>query len=91
MFDARVTLSGDSWALLEILPRMIAESFRRMLEAEGIPSAVRTPFGWVMAQNVIEVETGAYSGDIALYVPEVFLKAAKDIIGEPEGEIPDSV
>jgi hypothetical protein len=88
MFETRVTVGGDTWALLETLPRMIAESFRRALEAEGIPSVLRTPYGWVMAQNVIEVETGAYQGDVGLYVPEVFLEQARDLIGEPDDSRP---
>ena len=64
--------------------RAIAESFCRMLEAEGIPSVLRTPFGWVMGNNVIEVEAGIYQGDVMLYVPEVCFEAAQELLGEPE-------
>ncbi len=53
-----------------------------MLEAEGIPSVLRTPFGWVMGNSVIEVEAGAYQGDVLLYVPEVCFDDARDLIGE---------
>jgi hypothetical protein len=84
MFEPRATVGGDTWALLETCPRMIAESFRRALEVDGVPSVLRTPYGWVMSQNVIEVETGAYQGDVGLYVPEVFLQRARDLIGEPD-------
>lgn len=75
-------LGGNLWNLLETYPRPIAESFRRMLEAEGIPSVLRTPFGWVMGNSVIEVEAGAYQGDVLLYVPEVCFDDARDLIGE---------
>jgi hypothetical protein len=82
--NERVLLGGNVWCLLETQPRAIAESFRRMLEAEGIPSALRTPFGWVMGSNVIETEAGIYHGDVMLYVPKVCFEAAKAWLGEPE-------
>jgi hypothetical protein len=82
--NERVLLGGNVWCLLETQPRAIAESFRRMLEAEGIPSALRTPFGWVMGSNVIETEAGIYHGDVLLYVPEVCFEAAKTWLGEAE-------
>ncbi len=82
--EERVVLGGNVWIFLESQPRPIAESFRRMLEPEGIPSVLKTPYGWVMNTNVIEVETGIYQGDVMLYVPEVCLEAARDILGEPE-------
>ncbi len=82
--DERVVLGGNVWVFLESQPRPIAESFRRMLEPEGIPSVLKTPFGWVMGNNVIEVEAGIYQGDVMLYVPEVCAEAAREIIGVPE-------
>ncbi len=81
-----VTLGGNTWVYLETQPRPIAESFRRILEPEGIPSVLRTPFGWVMGNNVIEVEAGAYQGDVMLYVPEVCAEDAREILGEPEDQ-----
>jgi len=74
----RELLGGNVWCLLESQPRAIAESFRRMLEAEGIPCVLRTPFGWVMGSNVIETEAGVYQGDVLLYVPEVCFEVAKN-------------
>jgi hypothetical protein len=74
----RELLGGNVWCRLESQPRAIAESFRRMLEAEGIPCVLRTPFGWVMGSNVIETEAGIYQGDVLLYVPEVCFDAAKN-------------
>ncbi len=81
--EDQVMLGGNSWRLLETQPRAIAESFRRMLEPEGIPSVLKTPFGWVMGNNVIEVEAGIYQGDVMIYVPEVCFEAAKEFLGEP--------
>jgi hypothetical protein len=78
----REMLGGNIWCLLETQPRAIAESFRRMLESEGIPSVLRTPFGWVMGGNVIETEAGIYQGDVLLYVPEVCFEAAKEWLSE---------
>lgn len=82
--EKQVLLGGNVWRYLESQPRAIAESFRRMLEAEGIPSALRTPFGWVLGGNVIETEAGIYQGDVLLYVPEVCFESAKELLGEPE-------
>ncbi len=84
MTEDTVTLGGNTWCLLETQTRVIAESFRRLLDSEGIPSVLRTPFGWVMGTNVIEVETGNYQGDVTIFVPEVFLEDAKELLGEPE-------
>ncbi len=67
----RVRYQGDVWVRLDTLPRLIAESVRRTLSDYGIVSVVRTPFQWVMASPVIEIETGGYMGDVGLYVPEV--------------------
>ena len=67
----RVTLNGDSWSRVIELPRPIAESIRRMLERYGIPSVLRTPWQWVQATPVIELETGGFMGMVGLFVPEV--------------------
>jgi hypothetical protein len=82
--EERVILGGNVWVFLESQPRPIAESFKRMLEPEGIPCYMKTPYGWVMGSNVIEVEVGIYQGDVMLYVPEVCFEAARHILGEPE-------
>jgi hypothetical protein len=70
----RVTLNGDSWSRLIELPRPIAESIRRMLERYGIPSVLRTPWQWVQATPVIELETGG------LFVPEVMQAQALRVL-----------
>ena len=67
----RVTLNGDSWSRVIELPRPIAESIRRMLERYGIPSVLRTPWQWVQATPVIELETGGFMGMVGLFVPEI--------------------
>jgi hypothetical protein len=83
----RVTYAGDIWVCIKILPRFIADSWRRDLESVGVPSVVRTPFGWVANSNVIEVEAGSYHGDVELYVPEVRLEVALETLGlEPESQ-----
>jgi hypothetical protein len=77
--------AGDTWVCIKSLPRMIAESWRRDLEAEGIESVLRTPYGWVERSNVLEIETGMYQGDVDLFVPEIKLGAAMEFLGlEPE-------
>ena len=51
----------------------------------GAISVVRTPFQWSMGSPVIEIETGGYQGDVGLYVPEVQLAEALELLGfEPE-------
>jgi hypothetical protein len=64
-------LNGDSWSRVIELPRPIAESMRRTLERFGIPSVLRTPWQWVQATPVIELETGGFMGTVGLFVPEV--------------------
>jgi hypothetical protein len=78
----RVTLNGDSWSRVVELPRPIAESIRRMLERYGIPSVLRTPWQWVQATPVIELETGGFMGMVGLYVPEVMQAQALGILEE---------
>ena len=78
----RVTLNGDSWSRLIELPRPIAESIRRMLERYGIPSVLRTPWQWVQATPVIELETGGFMGMVGLYVPEIMRLEALGVLEE---------
>lgn len=73
--------AGDTWVCIKSLPRMIAESWRRDLENEGIESVLRTPYGWVERSNVLEIETGMYQGDVDLFVPEIKLVTAMELLG----------
>ncbi|WP_407569830.1 hypothetical protein [Deinococcus altitudinis] len=66
-----VTYQGDPWVLLFTMPRIVAESYRRLLAEKGVVTVIRTPFQWVMSSPVIEIETGGYMGDVGLYVPQV--------------------
>jgi hypothetical protein len=91
----RVTLNGDSWSCVIELPRPIAESIRRMLERYGIPSVLRTPWQWVQATPVIELETGGFMGMVGLFVPEVMQVQALGVLEgtgllEPESLEPDA-
>jgi hypothetical protein len=70
-FDNVVTYQGDPWVLLATMPRIVAESYRRLLAESGVVTVIRTPFQWVMSSPVIEIETGGYMGDVGLYVPQV--------------------
>ncbi|CAM3573597.1 hypothetical protein [Deinococcus frigens] len=84
-YQERVLYQGDPWVRVETLPRLLAESWRRVLSAGGVVSVVRTPFQWVMVSPVIEIETGGYLGDVGLYVPQVQLAEALELLGfEPE-------
>lgn len=83
-FDDRVMYQGDLWVRIETLPRLLAEGWRRTLREGGVVSVIRTPFQWVMASPVIEIETGGYLGDVGLYVPEVQLQEAIAILDAPE-------
>ena len=73
--------AGDTWVCIKSLPRLIAESWRRDLESEGIESVLRTPYGWVERSNVLEIETGMYQGDVDLFVPMVKLEVAMEFLG----------
>jgi len=66
-----VTLHGDTWVRVGEFPRIIAESFRRLLEDAGVVTVLRTPFQWVTYSPVVEIETGGYQGHVGLYVPKV--------------------
>jgi hypothetical protein len=70
-FETVVTYQGDPWVLLVTMPRIVAESYRRLLGESGVVTVIRTPFQWVMSSPVIEIETGGYMGDVGLYVPQV--------------------
>jgi hypothetical protein len=82
----RAMYQGDVWVRLDTLPRLIAESLRRTLSTYGIVSVVRTPFQWVMASPVIEIETGGYMGDVGLYVPEVQHREADALLDRLSSE-----
>ncbi len=84
-YDDRVLYQGDTWVRVDTLPRLLAEGWRRTLTDSGVVSVVRTPFQWSMGSPVIEIETGGYMGDVGLYVPEVQLTKALEILGlDPE-------
>lgn len=83
-FEDQVVYQGDIWVRLDTLPRLLAEGWRQTLREGGVVSVLRTPFQWVMATPVIEIETGGYMGDVGLYVPQVQWQEALDIIGEPD-------
>lgn len=78
-----VILGGQAWVRVAEHPRLIAESFRILLNEHGIPSVLRTPFQWVGFNPVIEIETGGYMGSVALYVP---LAAQTDALALLEGD-----
>ncbi|WP_027482105.1 hypothetical protein [Deinococcus pimensis] len=80
-FGVEVTFQGDTWVLVGEFPRIIAESYRRLLESSGVVSVLRTPFQWVIYTPVIEIETGGYMGSVGLYVPKVQERDARDILG----------
>lgn len=84
-YEDRVMYQGDLWVRVDTLPRLLAEGWRRTLSDGGVVSVVRTPFQWAMGSPVIEIETGGYMGDVGLYVPEVQLAEALDLLGfDPE-------
>lgn len=75
-----VTFQGDTWVRVAEYPRLIAESFRRLLDEHGVVSVLRTPFQWVLYTPVIEIETGGYQGVVGLYVPKVQETEARRIL-----------
>lgn len=79
-----VTLQGDAWRLMGEFPRPVAESFRRLLERFQIPSVLRTPWQWVHAASVVEIEAGGFQGLVGLYVPEIMLEEALEVLGFDE-------
>ncbi len=83
----RATYAGDTWVCIKTLPRYIADSWRRDLENAGIESVVRTPYGWVAYSNILEIDAGTYHGDVELFVPEIRLESALellDLTAEPQ-------
>jgi hypothetical protein len=82
-----VTLGGDRWRSVGEYPRLIAESFRRLLERYGVPSMLRTPFQWVQSTPVIEIETGGYMGMVQMFVPESMYDDAMHVL---EGQVTDA-
>ena len=87
-FEDRMLYQGDPWVRLETLPRLLAEGWRRTLAQGGVVSVIRTPFQWVMASPVIEIETGGYLGDVGLYVPLVQWDEALALLGEDPSPAP---
>ncbi|AFZ66875.1 hypothetical protein [Deinococcus peraridilitoris] len=75
-----VTLQGDRWVFVGEFPRIVAESFRRLLAEDGVVSVLRTPFQWVIYSPVIEIETGGYQGSVGLYVPKVLEARALQLL-----------
>ena len=82
----RVTLWGDTWVYLLNLPRPIAESWRVLLDEQNIPSALKTPWGWITTTNIIELEAGTYYGGVSLFVREEQLEAAREVLGLEDGD-----
>ena len=90
-FEKAVQYQGDPWVLLMTMPRIVAESYRRLLAESGVVTVIRTPFQWVMSSPVIEIETGGYMGDVGLYVPQVQEQEADAILqGGPDDAAPIS-
>ena len=81
-----VKLHGDTWVRVGEFPRLIAESYRRLLDEAGVVSVLRTPFQWVVYSPVIEIETGGYMGSVGLYVPKVQAEEAIGILEGPDDE-----
>jgi len=77
----RATLWGDVWVRIANLPRPIAESWRVLLSNQDIPSALKTPWGWITTTNIIELEAGTYYGGVSLFVLEAQLEAAREVLG----------
>ncbi|ULH14616.1 hypothetical protein MF271_11400 [Deinococcus sp. KNUC1210] len=85
-FDRQVMYQGDPWVLLVTMPRIVAESYRRLLGDAGVVTVIRTPFQWVMSSPVIEIETGGYMGDVGLYVPLVQEREATRLLEGDGGD-----
>ncbi len=82
----RATLWGDTWVRIANLPRPIAESWRVLLDKHEIPSALKTPWGWITTTNVIELEAGTYYGGVSLFVREDQMLAAREVLGLEDGD-----
>jgi hypothetical protein len=78
----RAALWGETWVRVAVAPRLIAESWRVLLTESGVPSAFKTPWGWITTTNIIELEAGLYYGDVLLFVPETSLETARSVLLE---------
>jgi hypothetical protein len=76
----RAVLWGETWVRVSYAPRLIAESWRNILREHGVPSALKTPWGWITTTNIIELEAGLYYGDVLLFVPEGSLEVARELL-----------
>ena len=89
--------SGQVWQRIEVLPRLLAEGWRRDLSADGVVSALLTPSGWAFSAPIYEIVAGIYLGDVGLYVPQVQYAEALDVLGiddltgDPEASSHDEV
>lgn len=82
----RAILWGETWVYVLNLPRPIAESWRVLLDDHEIPSALKTPWGWVTTTNIIELEAGTYYGGVSLFVREAQLESAREVLGLEAGD-----
>lgn len=82
----RVRLWNETWVYVLNLPRPIAESWRVLLNDHEIPSALKTPWGWITTTNIIELEAGTYYGGVSLFVRETQLGAAREVLGLEAGD-----
>jgi hypothetical protein len=87
----RAVLWGETWARVSYAPRLIAESWRAILREHGIPSALKTPWGWITTTNIIELEAGLYYGDVLVFVPEGSLEEARALLEIEVEEDPSSL
>lgn len=67
-FDSEILYQGDIWRRVDTLPRFIAEGWQLSLHEIGVASIIRTPFH---AAEMIPMVGTNYSGDVALYVPQI--------------------
>ena len=82
----RATLWGETWVRVANLPRPIAESWRVLLTRHDIPSALKTPWGWITTTNIIELEAGTYYGGVSLFVREAQLVEAREVLELEAGD-----
>ena len=82
----RATLWGETWVRVANLPRPIAESWRVLLTRHDIPSALKTPWGWITTTNIIELEAGTYYGGVSLFVREAQLGPAREVLELEAGD-----
>jgi hypothetical protein len=77
---ARARLWGEDWVRVAGAPRPIVESWRAMLREHDIPSALKTPWGWVTTTNIIELEAGTFYGFVELFVLEMHATEARALL-----------